>query len=126
VSNDLEALQKQLDHAHNNLRLIQERKSEYATTQDIPPDLIQNEQRWQAEVDRLQGRINDIKRSTSLASRLKGDLKTTLLIALGGILVFGLVVVLALATGALSEIFDQGSTPTTLSYHDQTVLSRHV
>jgi hypothetical protein len=126
MSNDLETLQKQLEHARNHLRLIQERKSEYTMAQDVPQDLLQSERHWQAEVDRLQGRIQSTRHSTSLASRLKGDLKTTLLIALGGILVFGLVVVFAIASGALSEIFDQGSTPTTPGYYNQTVLSRYL
>jgi hypothetical protein len=126
MSNDLETLQKQLDNARNNLRLIQERKSEYAIAEDVPLDLIQNERHWEAEIERLEKHTHGTRQSSSLASRLKGDLKTTLLIGLGGILVFGLVVVFAIATGALSEIFDQGFTPTIPSYHEQTVLSRHI
>jgi hypothetical protein len=125
MNSDLEALQKQLDNARNNLRMIQERKSEYTMAQDVPLDLIQNERHWQAEIDWLQERINATRDNTSLASKLQGDLKTTLIIALVGILVFGLIVVLAIATGAMSEIFDQAPTPATPSYHDQTVLSRH-
>jgi hypothetical protein len=54
---DLASLQRQLDKAHENLRLIQERKAEYVLSTDIPPQLIKEERRWLDEIAELERQL---------------------------------------------------------------------
>ena len=49
MSDAIQSLRKQLAEAEENLRLIQERKSEYVQTTDIPIQLIKDERRISVE-----------------------------------------------------------------------------
>jgi hypothetical protein len=59
VSKKLESLQRQLANAEENLRLTQERKSEYPLSTDVPLHLVKEERRLKAEIARLKHKIEE-------------------------------------------------------------------
>ena len=54
---DLPSLQRQLGNKQETLLLIQERKSEYALSTDVPLDLIREERDVQEEIAALEAKI---------------------------------------------------------------------
>jgi hypothetical protein len=54
---ELEGLQRQLANAEENLRLIQERKSEYVSEEEIPLQLIKNERKLVDRIAELRQRL---------------------------------------------------------------------
>lgn len=56
-STERDSLQYQLDQARENLRLIEERKAEYAQSTDIPLQLIKNERSLRERIAELERRL---------------------------------------------------------------------
>jgi hypothetical protein len=57
MNDDITSLQRQLANAEENLRLIQERRSEYVSQEDIPLQLIKNERKWEERIAELRQRL---------------------------------------------------------------------
>jgi hypothetical protein len=57
MNDDITSLQRQLANAEENLRLIQERKSEYVSEEDIPLQLIKNERKLVERIAELRQRL---------------------------------------------------------------------
>lgn len=60
---ELRSLQHQLENKRETLLLIQERKSEYALSTDIPLDLIREERETQEEIAGLEAQIKTLKQA---------------------------------------------------------------
>lgn len=60
ITDELESLQHQLTQAQENMRLIQERKSEYVLSTDIPIQLIKEEKRLQERINNLKKQIEQL------------------------------------------------------------------
>jgi hypothetical protein len=56
---DSQALQHQLDGARANLRLIEERISEYVLETDVPLSLIKDQRRWQDQIAYLERQLRE-------------------------------------------------------------------
>lgn len=61
MDDTLSSLQKQLAEAEENLRLIQERRSEYVQAIDVPLQLIKDERRLERRVRWLKRRIVELR-----------------------------------------------------------------
>jgi flagellar biosynthesis chaperone FliJ len=57
MSDDIQSLRRQLAEVEENLRLIQERKTEYVQATDVPLQLIKDEQRLEAQIADLRERL---------------------------------------------------------------------
>jgi hypothetical protein len=61
MSGQIEALERQLKEAQENLALIEERMSEYVLSTDIPLQLVKERGRLQSRIRRLERRIHDLR-----------------------------------------------------------------
>jgi len=61
MSGEVEALQRELSQARENLALIQERMSEYVLSTDVPLQLIKEERRWEGRIRWLERRIAELR-----------------------------------------------------------------
>ncbi len=75
----LQSLRKQLAEAEYNLRLIQERKSEYVLETDIPLQLIKEERRLLKLIEELQQSIGRLEKPTAPAGGNKHDWRSVLM-----------------------------------------------
>ena len=57
------SLRRQLAKARDNLRLIQERKSQYVMETDVPLQLIKEEQHLLERIEELERRIEELEQS---------------------------------------------------------------
>lgn len=58
---ELESLRRRRDDARENLRLIEERKSSYVLSTDIPLSLIKEERRLRDQIEELENRVRDLE-----------------------------------------------------------------
>jgi|GEM_PF-2434428 len=75
----LQSLRKQLAEAEYNLRLIQERKSEYVLETDVPLQLIKEERRLLKLIEKLQQSINELEKPTAPAEGSKHNWRSVLM-----------------------------------------------
>jgi hypothetical protein len=61
MAGQIEALQRQLKEARENLALVEERISEYVLSTDIPLQLVKEHGRLQSRIRRLERRIDDLR-----------------------------------------------------------------
>ena len=54
------SLQGQLEEARENLRLVQERKTQYVMETDVPLDLIKQERRWEQQIADLEQQLAQV------------------------------------------------------------------
>jgi len=110
LGSNAKSLKRRLAEAEENLRLIQERKSEYVQAADVPLQLIKDERRLVQEIEALQTQLEQLPLAPA-----RPRART---IAAG---IAGLALVLAVGAAALGVLLPQG--PTTAEPSSSTALS---